>query len=86
MTDQPTTHKYTNHAGGYYVCSHTGCSKKAWTHDDHDCCGKPWHHPTNTTSDNPDDDIDFATTAALLIIGLVGIAATATYRRLRNRT
>ncbi len=39
MTDE--THQWTNHAGGYLVCSHTGCSKKADpTITDHDCCGR----------------------------------------------
>jgi len=40
MTDQPYR-SWTNHAGGYFVCSHLGCSKKvdpAIT--DHDCCGR----------------------------------------------
>ncbi|WP_051900881.1 hypothetical protein [Streptomyces aureus] len=39
---EPVTRMYTNHAGGYYVCSHTGCSKKI-NHiymTDHDCCGR----------------------------------------------
>jgi hypothetical protein len=32
---------WTNHAGGYFVCSHMGCSKKAnSTVTDHDCCGR----------------------------------------------
>jgi hypothetical protein len=32
---------WTNHAGGYFVCSHMGCQKKAdWTIPDHDCCGR----------------------------------------------
>ena len=31
----------TNHAGGYYVCSHGGCSKKVKEMiTDHDCCGR----------------------------------------------
>lgn len=31
----------TNNAGGYYVCGHLGCTKKAnWTISDHDCCGR----------------------------------------------
>ncbi|MBD0844775.1 hypothetical protein [Streptomyces sp. TRM68416] len=44
-TDQePVTRMYTNHAGGYYRCSHKGCSKKI-NHiymTDHDCCGRCW--------------------------------------------
>jgi hypothetical protein len=40
QTDQPDRW-WTNHAGGYYVCSHMGCSKKAnSTITDHDCCGR----------------------------------------------
>lgn len=36
--------QWTNHAGGYYVCSHRGCSKKARPLiADHDCCGRCWH-------------------------------------------
>jgi hypothetical protein len=32
---------WTNHAGGYFVCSHMGCSKKVnSTITDHDCCGR----------------------------------------------
>lgn len=32
---------YTNHAGGYYTCSHTGCKKKADSFiTNHDCCGR----------------------------------------------
>lgn len=32
---------WTNHAGGYYVCGHTGCSKKADpVIPGHDCCGR----------------------------------------------
>jgi hypothetical protein len=39
MTDE--TRKWTSHEGGYYVCSHSGCSKKANpTITDHDCCGR----------------------------------------------
>lgn len=31
----------TNHAGGYYVCTHNGCSKKVNpTIFGHDCCGR----------------------------------------------
>src|SRR5699024_215173 len=31
----------TNHAGGYTVCSHVGCSKKVNpTISSHDCCGR----------------------------------------------
>jgi hypothetical protein len=39
---EPVTRMYTNHAGGYYQCSHWGCSKKI-NHmymTDHDCCGR----------------------------------------------
>lgn len=38
----PFEHRHwTNHAGGYYVCRHQGCSKKAdWTITAHDCCGR----------------------------------------------
>lgn len=33
--------QWTNSAGGYWVCSHTGCSKKAdESITDHDCCGR----------------------------------------------
>ena len=40
MTDF-TDRAWTNHAGGYYVCKHSGCSKKAdWQITDHDCCGR----------------------------------------------
>lgn len=37
-----TSHRqWTNHAGGHYVCTHTGCSKKADPlMADHDCCGR----------------------------------------------
>lgn len=32
---------WTDHAGGYYVCSHGGCAKKVnRTISDHDCCGR----------------------------------------------
>lgn len=43
VTDpEQTTHMWTNHAGGYFVCSHSGCQKKAntLTITDHDCCGR----------------------------------------------
>ncbi|KOG41309.1 hypothetical protein ADK74_22640 [Streptomyces decoyicus] len=34
---------WTKHAGGYYVCRHKGCSKKANpTITAHDCCGRCW--------------------------------------------
>ncbi|WP_445519462.1 hypothetical protein [Streptomyces sp. NEAU-174] len=37
----PPTRSWTNRAGGYYVCSHTGCSKKVDpTIFGHDCCGR----------------------------------------------
>ncbi|MGW7177872.1 hypothetical protein [Streptomyces xanthophaeus] len=37
----PTVRKWTNHAGGYYVCEHVGCAKKAnWKIPGHDCCGR----------------------------------------------
>jgi hypothetical protein len=37
----PPIRWWTNHAGGYYVCSHTGCSKKVNpTITGHDCCGR----------------------------------------------
>ncbi|MFF5968249.1 hypothetical protein ACFY64_31905 [Streptomyces collinus] len=39
----PEPRMWTNHAGGYYVCSHLGCQKKAnWTIPTHDCCGRCW--------------------------------------------
>ncbi|AWN24935.1 hypothetical protein [Streptomyces sp. NEAU-S7GS2] len=40
----PFEHRHwTNHAGGYYVCRHKGCSKKANpTVTAHDCCGRCW--------------------------------------------
>ncbi|MDH6238211.1 hypothetical protein H4V99_002956 [Cryobacterium sp. CG_9.6] len=32
---------WTNHAGGYNVCSHSPCIKRAdWQISDHDCCGR----------------------------------------------
>lgn len=35
---------WTNHAGGYYACSHMGCSKKVNpTIIGHDCCGRCGH-------------------------------------------
>ncbi len=38
---QTKTGQWTNHAGGYWVCSHSGCSKKADDAiTDHDCCGR----------------------------------------------
>ncbi|MFF9908867.1 hypothetical protein ACF1HU_36335 [Streptomyces olivaceus] len=38
------TRRWSNHAGGYYVCSHMGCSKKVtWTIPTHDCCGRCRH-------------------------------------------
>ena len=40
MTDW-SSRAWTNHAGGYNVCTHMGCSKKAdWQISDHDCCGR----------------------------------------------
>lgn len=37
----PLSRSWTNHAGGYYMCSHRGCKKKAYpTIFDHDCCGR----------------------------------------------
>lgn len=43
-TPENRTRQYTNHAGGYYVCSHTGCSKKIdQSITDHDCCGRCTH-------------------------------------------
>jgi hypothetical protein len=37
----PPTRRWTNHAGGYYLCDHGGCSKKVDpTIFDHDCCGR----------------------------------------------
>ncbi len=40
MTDR-TGRSWTNHAGGYFVCGHMGCSKKVNpTIADHDCCGR----------------------------------------------
>lgn len=42
MTDRPNRW-WTDHAGGYYVCSHTGCKKKVNpTITAHDCCGRCW--------------------------------------------
>lgn len=32
---------------GYTVCSHLGCTKKAWNLTDHACCGKPYHDTTH---------------------------------------
>ncbi|MER5345129.1 hypothetical protein ABT030_33480 [Streptomyces mirabilis] len=29
VPDQPVRW-WTNHAGGYYVCNHMGCSKRVW--------------------------------------------------------
>lgn len=38
---EPPTRRWTNHAGGYCVCSHQGCSKKVNpTVFGHDCCGR----------------------------------------------
>jgi hypothetical protein len=40
---EPPIRLWTNHAGGYWVCSHLGCQKKAnWTIPTHDCCGRCW--------------------------------------------
>jgi len=40
-SDQFASRSYTNHAGGYFVCSHTGCSKKVdESITGHDCCGR----------------------------------------------
>ena len=40
MADE-STRMWTNHAGGYVVCSHVGCQKKAAsTISGHDCCGR----------------------------------------------
>lgn len=37
----PKYSQWTNHAGGYIVCSHVGCKKKVDPAiDDHDCCGR----------------------------------------------
>jgi len=39
----PPTRSWTNHAGGYYECSHQGCRKKVNpTIFGHDCCGRCW--------------------------------------------
>ena len=39
MTGQ--TRMWTNHAGGYFTCSHRGCAKKVVASiTDHDCCGR----------------------------------------------
>ena len=41
MADANRLSRWTNHAGGYLVCSHSGCSKKADPSiTDHDCCGR----------------------------------------------
>lgn len=41
--EDPEPRMWTNHAGGYWVCSHLGCQKKAdWTIPTHDCCGRCW--------------------------------------------
>ena len=41
MNDQAESRSWTNHAGGYYVCSHRGCAKKANPFiPGHDCCGR----------------------------------------------
>lgn len=38
-----TAGQWTNHAGGYWVCSHDGCTKKVDpTIFGHHCCGKCW--------------------------------------------
>ncbi|MFI0048146.1 hypothetical protein ACH4M7_34695 [Streptomyces sp. NPDC017249] len=38
---EPPTRRWTNHAGGYCVCSHQGCGKKVNpTVFGHDCCGR----------------------------------------------
>ncbi|WP_432100786.1 hypothetical protein [Streptomyces sp. WAC 04229] len=40
---EPVTRHWTNHAGGYWWCSHGGCQKKAnWKIPTHDCCGRCW--------------------------------------------
>lgn len=40
-SDTGRTRWYTDHDGGYYVCSHSGCKKKADPFiTDHDCCGR----------------------------------------------
>ena len=40
-TDSGRTRWHTNHAGGYFVCSHRGCKKKCNPYiTDHDCCGR----------------------------------------------
>jgi hypothetical protein len=42
-TDLLITRRWTNHAGGYFVCSHMGCAKKVDpTIFRHDCCGRCW--------------------------------------------
>jgi hypothetical protein len=43
ITDPFETRWFTNHAGGYYVCSHSGCQKKVKPAiTNHDCCGRCW--------------------------------------------
>ncbi|MFD8421031.1 hypothetical protein [Streptomyces sp. NPDC059466] len=40
-SDLPVSRWWTNHAGGYFECSHMGCSKKVDpTIFGHDCCGR----------------------------------------------
>ncbi|MET7593875.1 hypothetical protein ABZS84_02240 [Streptomyces sp. NPDC005481] len=42
-TDLLITRRWTNHSGGYFVCSHMGCAKKVDpTIFRHDCCGRCW--------------------------------------------
>lgn len=42
-TDLFVHRSWTNHAGGYFVCTHLGCQKKVNpTIFDHDCCGRCW--------------------------------------------
>lgn len=37
------TRRWTNHAGGYFACTHQGCAKKVNpTIFGHDCCGRCW--------------------------------------------
>ena len=38
---EPLVKTWTNHAGGYFTCSHRGCAKKVTPYiTGHDCCGR----------------------------------------------
>ena len=41
MPERADYRSWTNHDGGYFVCSHTGCNKKVnAVIKEHDCCGR----------------------------------------------